>query len=67
MNERQIRAWMILNKLTPKKVAQSLGISDTAVYRFLNGTMASARINGWFRRKGCPAAYLKSTNTRRAA
>jgi transcriptional regulator with XRE-family HTH domain len=69
MNERQIRAWMILRGLRVKDVAVANRVSSTAISRFLNGKLRSARIHQWFRRCGCPVAYLGASNTkaRRAA
>lgn len=70
MNEREVRAWMILRGLRVKDVAAANGVTCTAVYKFLHGRMSSQRMRLWFRRRGCPAEHLgvvKPEKGRRAA
>lgn len=67
MNDREIRAWMVLQGLAAKDVARALGVSPTAVYNFLKGKMRSQRMRKWFVRKGCPAVHFGTGENRRAA
>lgn len=60
MNRRtkKLWAWMTLNDVTAKAVAEAHGISLSAVYQYLRGDMASANLRAWFLGQGCPAGHL---------
>jgi len=65
---KKLWAWMTLNDVKVKAVAEANGISLSAVYQFLRGEMTSANLRAWFLGRGCPAGHLppaakKTTNT----
>jgi len=56
---RKLRAWMALNGVTAKIVAEANSpISVRAVHRFIAGTMSSSRLQAWFLGQGCPSGHL---------
>ncbi len=56
---RKLRAWMALNGVTAKHVAEANSpISTRAVHRFIAGTMSSSRLLAWFIAQGCPSGHL---------
>ncbi len=60
---RKLRAWMALNGLKVSEIADANNVSLTAVYRFIDGNMTSAKISDWFKDQGCPASVLAAKNS----
>lgn len=56
MNKRaaELKAWLFLNRITQRKVAEKAGVSETAVYLVIRGKMTSANIKQAFIELGCP-------------
>lgn len=69
---RKLWAWMTLNGLEAKAVADATGVSLSAVYRYIKGRMSSSTLRAWFLAQGCPvgnlpAAARKTNNIGKAA
>lgn len=60
-NALKIKAWMVLQEVTPAALAGELGVSRQMVSAWLRGKSDSRRIAEYLVGKGCPRAYFRGT------
>lgn len=63
----EIEVWMLREGLDVKALAEQLGVTSVAIYRFLDGVMASRRIREHLVETGCPEGALDRLREKEAA
>jgi predicted XRE-type DNA-binding protein len=53
-NKKDIKIFMLQRNLTNRQIAGHVGVSDSAISKFISGELKSKKISSFFQMIGCP-------------